>query len=63
MALGFYLAVTKELGDTPTYNGSLEKYHSVEALSSATMYVKSNPLPQAPSLTKLGMPISRNGAP
>jgi hypothetical protein len=37
MALGLYVAVTKELGDTPIYNGSLEKYHSVEALSSATM--------------------------
>jgi hypothetical protein len=50
MALGLYLAVTKELGDTPSYNGSSEKYHSVEALSSATMYVKSYPHPQAQAL-------------
>jgi hypothetical protein len=37
MALGLYLTVTKELGDAPVYNGTLEKYNSVEALSSATM--------------------------
>jgi hypothetical protein len=50
MALGLYLAVTKELGETPTYSGSLEKYHSVEALSSATMHVESCPHLQAQAL-------------
>ena len=37
IALGLYLAVTKELGDTPLFNGNRAKYHSVEALSSAAM--------------------------
>jgi nucleoside-diphosphate-sugar epimerase len=37
IALGLYLAVTKELGDAPIFNGGQTKYHSVEALSSSAM--------------------------
>lgn len=37
MTLGLYLAVTKELGDGPVFNGNLEKYHSADMLSSAAM--------------------------
>ncbi|PMD37598.1 hypothetical protein L207DRAFT_636273 [Hyaloscypha variabilis F] len=37
IALGLYLSVTKELGDTPVFNGTLTKYHSAEALSSSTL--------------------------
>ena len=37
IALGLYLAVTKELRDIPIFNGNKTKYHSVEALSSSKM--------------------------
>ena len=37
IALGLYLAVSKELGDAPIFNGNPLKYHSVETLSSSTM--------------------------
>ena len=37
MAVGLYLSVTKELGETPDFNGTLAKYDSAEALSSSTM--------------------------
>jgi hypothetical protein len=37
MALGLYLAVTKELGDKPVFNGTTAKYYNVEALSSSAM--------------------------
>jgi hypothetical protein len=37
IALGLYLSMNKELGDSPIFNGTLTKYHSAEALSSSTM--------------------------
>lgn len=37
IALGLYLAVTKELGDAPLFNGGQTKYHSAEALFSSAM--------------------------
>ena len=37
IALGLYLAVTKELRETPIFPGNLAKYHTVEALSSSKM--------------------------
>jgi hypothetical protein len=37
IALGLYLSVSKGLGDTPIFNGTLAKYHSAEALSSSIM--------------------------
>ena len=37
IALGLYLAVTKELKETPIFPGNLTKYHTVEALSSSKL--------------------------